>query len=92
MHNLGGLLDGIKGNTHQAELKCLEFHAIWDIGIVYIRLFYKVEWFTQHQSIYLSRWLEFRKIQGICGISCMYSLMAFSNTNVVSFFGKKRTS
>ena len=29
------------------------------------------------------------KIKGICGISCMYSLMAFSNTNVVSFFGKK---
>ena len=28
VHNLRGLLDSIKGNTHQVELKRLEFHAI----------------------------------------------------------------
>ena len=45
VHNLKGLLDSIQGNTHQEELKRLEFHAIWDIGIFYKRFFYKVEWF-----------------------------------------------
>ena len=45
VHNLKGLLDSIKGNMHQAELKRLEFHAIWNIGIFYRRFFYKVEWF-----------------------------------------------
>ena len=45
VHNLRGLLDSIKGNTHQADLKRLEFHAIWDIGIFYRRYFGKVEWF-----------------------------------------------
>ena len=45
VHNLRGLLDSIKGNTHQAELKRLEFYAIYDIGIFYRRLFDKVEWF-----------------------------------------------
>ena len=45
VHNLRGLLDSIKGNTHQAELKRLEFHAIRDIGMVHRRLFDKVEWF-----------------------------------------------
>ena len=35
VHNLRGLLDSIKGNTQQAELKRLEFHVIWDIGIFY---------------------------------------------------------
>ena len=28
VHNLIGLLDNIKGNTHQAELNLLEFHAM----------------------------------------------------------------
>ena len=45
VHNLRGLLDSIKGNTQQAELKGLEFHAIWDIGIFYRHLSDKVEWF-----------------------------------------------
>ena len=62
VHNLG-LLDSINGKTHQAELKCLEFHVIWDISIFFRWLFVKVEWFySEHQSIYLSGWLEFRKI------------------------------
>ena len=43
VHNLKGLLDSIKGNTHQAELQHLEFHAIWDIRIFYGRLSDKVE-------------------------------------------------
>ena len=43
VHNLKGLLDSIKGNKHQAELKHLEFHAIWDIGIFYRQLSDKVE-------------------------------------------------
>ena len=45
VHNLRGLLDSMKGNTHQAELKRLEFHAIQDIDIFYRRLFDKVDWF-----------------------------------------------
>ena len=46
MHNLIGLLDSIKGNTQQAELKRLEFHAIRDIGIFHrVRMLDKVEWF-----------------------------------------------
>ena len=45
VHNLRGLLDSIKGNTHQAELTRLEFYVIWDIGIFYRRLVDKVEWF-----------------------------------------------
>ena len=53
-----------------------------------VLLGFPIRWsgFTQHQRIYLSEWLEFRKIKGICGISCIYSLMAFSNTNVVNLF------
>ena len=42
VHNLRGFLDSIKGNTHQAELKRLEFRAIWDIGIFYRQRFDKV--------------------------------------------------
>ena len=42
VHNLKGLLDSIKGNTHQAELKHVEFHAIW---VCYRQFFDKVEWF-----------------------------------------------
>ena len=38
-------LDNIKGNTQRAELQQLEFHAIWDKGIFYKRIFDKVEWF-----------------------------------------------
>ena len=45
VHNLIGLLDSIEGNTHQAELKRVELHVIWDIGIFYKRVFDKVEWF-----------------------------------------------
>ena len=45
VHNLRGLLDSVKGNTQPAELKLLELHAIWDIGIFYKRLFDKVECF-----------------------------------------------
>ena len=45
VHNLRGLLDSIKGNKHQVELKRLEFHAIWDIRIFYRRLYDKVVWF-----------------------------------------------
>ena len=45
VHNLRGILDSIKGNTHQAELRRVKFHAIWDIGIFYRRCFDKVEWF-----------------------------------------------
>ena len=75
VHNLRCMLDSRKGNTHQAELKRLEFHAILDIGIFYRRLFDKVEWFySLAQSIYLSQWLEFRKIHGIYGICILYVL------------------
>ena len=42
VHNLKGLLDTIKGNTHQAELKHVEFHAIW---VCYRQFFDKVKWF-----------------------------------------------
>ena len=35
VHNLRGCLDNIKSNMQQAELKRLEFHAIWDEGIFY---------------------------------------------------------
>ena len=35
VHNLKGSLDNIKGNMQHAELKRLEFHAIWDKGIFY---------------------------------------------------------
>ena len=45
VHNLKGLLDSIKGNTLRAELKRLEFHAMWDKGIFYRRFIDKVEWF-----------------------------------------------
>ena len=45
VHNLIGLFVSIKGNTHHAELKRVEFHAIWDIGMFYKRFFDKVEWF-----------------------------------------------
>ena len=45
VHNLRGILDSRKGNTHQAELRHVEFHAIWDIRIFYRRRFDKVEWF-----------------------------------------------
>ena len=45
VHTLIGLLDSIKGNAHQAKIKHLEFHAIWDIGIFYQRLVDMVEWF-----------------------------------------------
>ena len=45
VHNLRGILDSINGNTHQAELRRVEFHVIWDIGIFYRRYFGKVEWF-----------------------------------------------
>ena len=45
MHNLRGLFDSIKDNTQQVELKCLEFHVIWDIGIFCRRLSDHVEWF-----------------------------------------------
>ena len=45
VHNLRGLLDNIKGNTHLTELKRLEFHAILEISIFYRRLVDKVEWF-----------------------------------------------
>ena len=45
VHNLRGILDSIKGNRHLAELRRVEFHAIWDIGIFYRRRFDKVEWF-----------------------------------------------
>ena len=53
-----------RNNGDFAELKHLEFHAIWDIGIFYRQFSDKVEGFTQYQSIYLSRWLEFRKYKG----------------------------
>ena len=43
VHTLRGLLDSIKGSTYQVELKGLEFHAIWDIGICYRRFVDKVE-------------------------------------------------
>ena len=84
VHNLRVLLDSIKGSTHQRSL------SVWSFMSYFVDNFLII-WsgFTQHQSIYLSRWLEYRKIQGICGIYCMYSLVAFSNTNVVSFFGNK---
>ena len=45
VHNLKGFLDSLKGNTHQAELKRLGFHVIWDIGIFYRRHFDKAVWF-----------------------------------------------
>ena len=45
VHNLRGLLDSIKGNMHQVELKRVEFHTIWDIGMFYRRFVDKVEWF-----------------------------------------------
>ena len=61
VHNLRGLLDSIKGNTHQPELKRLEFHAIWDIGILYRRLFDKVEWFYSRPK-YLFKLMVFREI------------------------------
>ena len=32
VHNLGGFLDNIKGNTQHAELQWFEFHAIWSKG------------------------------------------------------------
>ena len=43
-HNLIGLLGSIKGNMHHAELKRLEFHVVWDIGVFYRRLSDRVEW------------------------------------------------
>ena len=33
VHNLKGSLDNIKGNTHQVELKQLEFHAFSEKGV-----------------------------------------------------------
>ena len=48
MHNLKGSLDNIKGNMQQLELKRLEFHAIWDKGILYIWISDKVECSTPH--------------------------------------------
>ena len=46
VHNLRGSLDNIKGNTQQAELKRLEFHAIWDRDIFNRWISDKVEWFN----------------------------------------------
>ena len=45
VHNLKDFLDSIKGNTQQAELKQLEFHAIWDINRFYRQISDTVEWF-----------------------------------------------
>ena len=45
VHNLRGSLDTIKGNTQQAVLQLLEFHATWDKGIFYRQIFDKVDWF-----------------------------------------------
>ena len=45
VYSLIGLLDCIKGNAHQPELKRLEFHAVLDIGILYRQLVDNVEWF-----------------------------------------------
>ena len=44
VHNLKGSLDNIKGNMQAAELKLLEFHAIWDKEIYFSQIFYKVEY------------------------------------------------
>ena len=61
VHNHRGSLDNIKSNIQQAELKQLEFRAIWDKRIFYRRISNKVDWVYSTQSIYLSRQLEFRK-------------------------------
>ena len=48
------MYDAYKVDTQQAQLQCLELHALRDKGIFYRWVFDKVGCFTLHQSIYFS--------------------------------------
>ena len=90
VHNLRGSLDNIKGNMQQAELKLLDFNAIWDKGIFYRQISDKVEWFYSTPKYLFKPTIRISKKDTLLkGISLMYTLTIFLNSKVVSFFGQK---
>ena len=58
MHNLGDLLDNIKGNMQQAKLHQFSFMAYGRKGYFISGFLIRWSGSTLHRSIYLSRQLE----------------------------------